>query len=78
MEIVGIVVSSFYNFIDLCQNTYRFQFKYFYYYGTRVISRSAELRSDAFAPVTMTRGQKLNSSWKRRKNLILGFVITTV
>jgi len=77
MEIVVIVVSSFINFINLCQNAYRFQFKYFYYYGTKVISRPAELRSNAFAPVITTWGQKLNSSWKRRKNLILGFVITT-
>jgi len=46
MEIVVTVVSSFINFIDLCQKAYRFQFKYFYYYGTRVISRHAELRSD--------------------------------
>ena len=54
MEIVVIVVSSFINFINLCRKAYRFQFKYLYYYGTRVISRPAELRSDAFAPVTTT------------------------
>ena len=51
MEIVVIVVSGF---INLCQKAYRFQFKYFYYYGTRAISRPAELRSDAFARVTTT------------------------
>jgi hypothetical protein len=54
MEIVVTVVSSLINFINLCQKAYRFQFKYFYYYGTRVISRPADLRSDAFARVTTT------------------------
>jgi hypothetical protein len=48
LEIVVIVVSSFINFINLYQKAYRFQFKYFFYHGTRVISRHAELRSDAF------------------------------
>jgi hypothetical protein len=76
MKIV-IVVSSFINFINLCQKAYRFQFKYFYYYGTRVMSRLAELRSDACSRVTTTWGQKLNSCWKWRKNLILGFTIAT-
>jgi hypothetical protein len=48
-EIVVMVVSSFINLINLCQKAYRFRFKYLYYYGTRVISPPAELRSDAFA-----------------------------
>jgi len=49
-----MVVSSFINFINLCQKAYRFRFKYLYYYGTRVISRPADLRSDVFARVTTT------------------------